>query len=197
MKNNQENQTVKRSNESDIQYGDVSSCYAFGSNGCERCNDGYVLHDGNCYKSIINECIKSLYVSLEEVKEEERKYYTIINKELNLVEKCFKCNTGYTLDNNNCTTNEELKSKCKTMMPSGGCAICKDKYYRVGSACHDCDKSCATCNQQDSCNICESNYFIDDVSRQKDQLCHPYSELTNCTKTIPRRMYGMYRRILS
>ena len=180
MKTNSE---TSNDNKNEIQYGDISSCYAFASSGCERCNEGYILNDEKCVKCITDQCTKCSYINITTIEESQRNNYKYIDKDKGIVEKCFKCQTGYTLDDNNkCRTDEELKQKCFTMMPSGGCAICKDKYYRTGVSCESCHESCAKCNQPDSCNDCAPNYFMDDFSKKKDMFCHPYKELTNCTK---------------
>ena len=169
-----------------IEEGDISSCYTFGNSGCVRCFDGFILNNGKCKKCVTNKCSICGYVDFDVVKNDSNTLninnYQIIDEKENLVEKCFVCDNKYTLDDNNCIDNEVLNNRCDTMIPGGGCAICKDGYYRIGSSCQYCDKSCETCSSLTMCSLCTKDYFRDEISLQQSQLCIPFSNLTNCLK---------------
>ncbi|KAL7721444.1 Protein kinase domain containing protein [Entamoeba marina] len=76
----------------------------------------------------------------------------------------------------------ESNANCKTAIPgsSGGCAVCNYGYYIDQTTWYSCIFNCTKCNNDESCLICESNYFLLDAASE----CISYNDLTNCeTKT--------------
>ena len=150
------------------------NCIVYSNTGCLRCDEGYFFEEGNC-----SPCPTNCTVCGIEQDENEKDYV-----------KCYNCEAGNLLNNNECKPPENLTETCLVLMPTNdACVICKDGYYRkVDSTCQQCDESCVTCflnKNEEECVQCAANYFKDDVSLKEDKLCHHYDELTNCTnKTV-------------
>ncbi|KAL7712487.1 Protein serine/threonine kinase [Entamoeba marina] len=130
------------------------------SKGCIKCNDGYYLESGLCY-----ECSNGCE--------------TCYNSSM-----CLSCNsTSYVTSNNECNSIGDLAEVCKMSFPSNkGCAVCNDGYYKKNRDCIECDESCSTCIDSNSCLMCNEEYY---QLVGESGLCTPYSELTSCyNKTI-------------
>ncbi|ELP90338.1 hypothetical protein EIN_190680, partial [Entamoeba invadens IP1] len=115
------------------------SCFIRNNKGCQRCNDMYYYNncDGECLLCSTNckECYNTTY--------------------------CTSCQLGYYLSSTfTCEPLGDLFTKCDLTLPTGGgCAICKDKYYKRETDCISCDESCETCVEGDSCLTCKEEYY--------------------------------------
>ncbi|ELP84384.1 tyrosine kinase, putative, partial [Entamoeba invadens IP1] len=122
--------------------------------------------------------------------------------------KCVECLDTFKLKNGNCSEkiddNENntcdpqyylsstftceplgnLFTKCELTLPTGGgCAICKDHYYKQKTDCISCDESCGTCVDGTSCLSCRNEYFK--LSGSENKFCVSYDNLTNCETKTP------------
>ncbi|ELP92551.1 tyrosine protein kinase, putative [Entamoeba invadens IP1] len=98
---------------------------------------------------------------------------------------CLSCNPQYYLSSSfTCEPLGDLFTKCALTLPtSGGCAICKDQYYKQEADCISCDESCGTCVESTTCLSCQTEYFKLPGSTSK--LCVSYDNLTNCAIKTP------------
>ncbi|ELP91483.1 protein serine/threonine kinase, putative [Entamoeba invadens IP1] len=139
------------------------SCFIRNNKGCERCNKGYYYNncDGECLLCSTNckECYNTTY--------------------------CTSCQPGYYLSSTfTCEPLGDLFTKCDLTLPTGGgCAICKDHYYKQKTDCISCDESCGTCVEGDSCLTCKEEYYK--LSGRENKLCVSYDNLTNCDTKTP------------
>ncbi|ELP89646.1 protein serine/threonine kinase, putative, partial [Entamoeba invadens IP1] len=136
-------------------------CSMRDSKGCKRCLNGYYLDNNECIKCGANckTCSDSVY--------------------------CTSCEDGSFIDTNyRCQSLGDLSKKCKIAMPSGGgCAICKDGYFKSGIDCNECDDSCYNCDSRERCLSCKNGYFR--IPLEKIKLCLSYDSNLNCTVVNP------------
>ncbi|GAB1225477.1 hypothetical protein ENUP19_0253G0025 [Entamoeba nuttalli] len=128
--------------------------------GCQRCNLGYFLYDGQCISCNIN-CAKCI----------------------NRLEECIECSFGYLYNSTSriCTTLIEANKGCLHFLPNKkGCAICKKGYYydKKNYRCNKCDISCLQCNDESSyCITCDGSkgYY-----KSLDNSCQLVSTILHC-----------------
>ncbi|ELP91767.1 protein serine/threonine kinase, putative [Entamoeba invadens IP1] len=98
---------------------------------------------------------------------------------------CLSCDARYYLSSTfTCEPLGNLFTKCELTLPTGGgCAICKENYYKQKADCISCDESCGTCVDSTSCLTCQNEYFR--LSGSKSKLCVSYDNLTKCITTTP------------
>ncbi|ELP94573.1 protein serine/threonine kinase, putative [Entamoeba invadens IP1] len=134
-----------------------SKCQMRDNKGCQRCYDGYYLQNNECVECTndCNTCYSQTY--------------------------CTSCQSGFYLDSKNrCQTLGDLSARCSVVLPkAGGCAICRDGYFKVLKDCIVCDISCSSCISNTSCSVCADGYFI---IESESRLCQLNTTNTNCLK---------------
>ncbi|ELP92028.1 protein serine/threonine kinase, putative [Entamoeba invadens IP1] len=137
-------------------------CESRTNKGCQRCSDGYY------YNNLTSECNKCDDLC-------ETCYNTTY---------CLSCTSTSFLDSTMvCKSLGNLISTCQTPLPTGGgCAICKDEYFKVEKDCLKCDMSCAKCSSIESCLECADGYFK--FSGDSKGLCRHNTTLLNCSKVV-------------
>ncbi|ELP88916.1 hypothetical protein EIN_356990, partial [Entamoeba invadens IP1] len=132
-------------------------CQIRNNKGCQRCYDGYYFNNNECVKCTndCNSCYSQTY--------------------------CTSCESEFYLDSKNrCQTLGDLAARCSVALPTGGgCAICKDGYYKIFKDCIVCDVSCSSCISNTSCSVCADGYFI---IESESRLCQLNTTNTNCLK---------------
>ena len=120
-----------------------------------RCAAGFYLENGACHK-----CVGCA---------------TCFN-----ATTCLSCGEEDILSGLACENGAEVNATCKTLVPGkGGCAICRDGFYRKDTACVECSDNCVTCSNL-GCRQCAADHWLDTTSL----ACESYETLTNCaTKT--------------
>ncbi|ELP92957.1 protein serine/threonine kinase, putative [Entamoeba invadens IP1] len=138
-----------------------TSCFTRTNKGCERCNSGYYNINSECElcSDHCDNCYNTTY--------------------------CLTCDHQYYLSSTfTCEPLGDLFTKCELTLPTGGgCAICKDHYYKQKTDCIACDESCGTCVDGLSCLSCRNEYFK--LSGSENKLCVSYDNLTNCVTKTP------------
>ncbi|ELP91541.1 hypothetical protein EIN_452320, partial [Entamoeba invadens IP1] len=137
------------------------SCFTRNNKGCERCISGYYFNNSECEKCP-NHCYHCYNTSY-----------------------CLTCDPQYYLSSTfTCEPLGNLFTKCDLTLPTGGgCAICKDHYYKQKTDCISCDESCGTCVDSTSCLSCQNEHFK--LSGSESKLCVSYDNLTNCETKTP------------
>ncbi|ELP86016.1 hypothetical protein EIN_235230 [Entamoeba invadens IP1] len=137
------------------------SCFSRNNKGCERCNSGYYYNNSEC-EMCSNHCDNCYNITY-----------------------CLTCDPQYYLSSTfTCEPLGDLFTKCELTLPTGGgCAICKEKYYKQKTDCISCDESCGTCVDGTFCLSCQNEYFR--LSGSKSKLCVSYDNLTNCETKTP------------
>ena len=135
----------------------IDNCLERTTKGCIRCNDGYYLDNYECKQCVYpcKNCINSTY--------------------------CLSCDEYSNLNDGTCVSMNELIKICNNMWPNNhGCINCKEGYYKSedGRNCDECDKSCKTCINKDTCLSCNDNYYLIPESTQK--LCKHMNESIGC-----------------
>ncbi|ELP93756.1 hypothetical protein EIN_322690, partial [Entamoeba invadens IP1] len=147
-----------RSNKSSIKESLESICMTRTNKGCQHCSIGYYLSNEKCIQCSNNcySCYNSTY--------------------------CISCENGYFLNSQmECKSLGDLKDKCSMPLPTGGgCAICKDGFYKVEKDCISCDESCGTCLNLYQCSSCAEGYY---QIQGETQLCLSNTTLSNCIKS--------------
>ncbi|ELP85451.1 protein serine/threonine kinase, putative, partial [Entamoeba invadens IP1] len=82
---------------------------------------------------------------------------------------CLTCPGGMFVSNGVCKQNGNLEGKCKTFSVNGGCAQCKDGYFRVGFDCELCSEECETCLNNKSCLSCNKDYWMSETNECKSK----------------------------
>ncbi|EAL45429.2 tyrosine kinase, putative [Entamoeba histolytica HM-1:IMSS-B] len=155
---------------------------------CIICQPGFVLLNGQCYKSIQNcetntqvgclRCENSYYASEGVCKPCDSNCRTCLLEK----NKCFSCDSGYYLTNHMCETDSIISERCAFYSINGKCVKCKNGYYRDGVSCINCDISCSTCNNANGCLTCNSTNF-----KNRDKVCVPKSTIQGCAVEITEK----------
>ena len=117
-----------------------------------RCADGFFLEDGACHAC--DGCATCFNATT-----------------------CLSCGADQTLSGSTCESGTEVNERCKTPIPNGGgCAICRDGFYREDTTCVACPDSCESCSKS-GCHVCTADFWLNATSL----LCESYDELSNCT----------------
>ncbi|EDR25321.1 protein serine/threonine kinase, putative [Entamoeba dispar SAW760] len=125
--------------------------------GCFRCEDGFFLDlKGYCVPCIDNcrYCANSTH--------------------------CLQCKPHHSLTNSlECLNASQLNDNCELITSFGnGCVVCKKGYYRYGLDCTQCNSSCLSCQNLDSCLECKDGYLMN-----KDAKCIALNETIGCINT--------------
>ena len=129
---------------------------------CDRCEIGYYLNQGKCFKCNIENCLKCDFgINGNTCNSCMNGYYLIEGK-------CYSKDTASTNCQSNCAqclhneSNEEF------------CLSCKDNYKAFDGKCVSCSIcNCLYCISDEICNQCEDNYSL-----INGQCIH--SEVSNC-----------------
>ncbi|ELP85509.1 protein kinase, putative, partial [Entamoeba invadens IP1] len=167
--NDQTKNTLKKNNITSKLKGVVETkCLLRTNRGCSHCSDGYYLSSehNEVYNNFNLECLKC-----------ENVCKTCYN-----LTYCTSCLSSYFLNSEiKCQSLGELSEKCSVKLPTGGgCAICKNGFYKVEKDCLTCDISCDTCVNSYSCLSCSDGYFT--ISGESNKLCENNKTLKNCSK---------------
>ncbi|ELP91491.1 protein serine/threonine kinase, putative [Entamoeba invadens IP1] len=183
----------------------VPNCKYCEGGKCKKCQENYVIQtNGFCVEksemSCVNsdglrclQCTENFYPTDSINNEGKYDFWYYYNncdgecllcstncKECYNTTYCTSCQLGYYLSSTfTCEPLGDLFTKCDLTLPTGGgCAVCKDGYYKENKDCLPCDGSCGTCVDKYSCIECKEMYFNYPGSLSK--LCLSYETILNC-----------------
>ena len=148
-----EEEETKKKASSEIE----DNCLERSVRGCLRCEDGYYLYDSTCIQCQYpgESCWNATY--------------------------CTSCDSYSNLVNGTCISMNKLIKTCDNVWPNNqGCIKCKDGYYKAedGRNCEECDISCKTCLNKDTCLTCIEHYYI--IPESTYHLCKHFNESIGC-----------------
>ncbi|ELP83546.1 protein serine/threonine kinase, putative [Entamoeba invadens IP1] len=172
----------------------ITDCVFISNKKCVECDDDFIINSDfkcstsdvttnktHCIQSTKYGCIKctsNYYLINNECKECDSSCETCVTNST----FCLSCPEGTFLNDHKCITNEELIGICTQFIPTGGCVKCKDKYFRNGLSCTNCDTSCGLCNTIETCLTCNiTNY------RTINNKCQPQSSIINCAVKVTQK----------
>ena len=94
---------------------------------------------------------------------------------------CMSCDAaqGMYLSQNECMNNSELAGICRVFITGGGCASCVTGFYRQERTCVECNETCASCLNGDSCLTCSEDYFM-----TVEDTCRPKTDIVGCAVKV-------------
>ena len=117
-----------------------------------RCEEGFFTEDGACH--VCDGCATCFIATT-----------------------CLSCDVNQTLSGSTCESGTEVSRKCKLLVPGkGGCAICRDGFYREDTACVECSDNCKSCAKSGS-RLWVADFWLNTTSL----LCESFDVLSNCT----------------
>ncbi|ELP94191.1 protein serine/threonine kinase, putative [Entamoeba invadens IP1] len=119
-------------------YTTVEKCVSYTTLGCSSCDFGYFVDStGRCAKCD-KDCLSCSKIST----------------------RCLSCDkTVSYLNNGTCVYYEFSADSCALVAQNGWCITCQIGYYKSGTQCKKCNKSCAACVTSTVCTTCSSNYY--------------------------------------